>query len=361
MTARELVFKPTVKIDAEMRKEFGLNNEDVQRFVPKFISSPTVFYCSKARELATRAVLVAMRAGIRIMLNPRSGKVGDLGPDEVDEVYDREARSYDGKHHITTRGQDLIWRRHAASCVVNYIVQNGMSGKVLDMCTGTGLTTKEIDKAIGAWSLEAKVVSLDYNQTMLRVARQNLANAKNIDIAIVRGDATDLLEKKPGFTNFSQEEFDVVTQMFGIGGIGNPLAVASEVLKVLKENGQYFLADMHAPLQNFFGEWPLFFKWLQMPLFEALCYEIITIPLALERLWGWRDTTALFYLFRLITIQDQESGKYFGYRVISAEFTPDRWWFSLPIMPVAKSIFEKVEISEEEALKRQQILSVCKS
>jgi ubiquinone/menaquinone biosynthesis C-methylase UbiE len=359
MEPRKLRFEPVIQVDFSRLIKLGLNKKDILDFIPKFILNPTFYCCSKTRELATRAVLIAMRAGIRILLNPRRGKVGDLGPDEVEDVYNREAESYDTKHHLTTCGQDLIWRRHAASCVVNYVLQNGGLGKILDLCTGTGLTTKEIDKAFGAWEQKGEVTALDYNEKMLSVSRRNLSEAKNINISLVRGDATSLVAEKTGFKHFSNQEFDVVTQMFGIGGISKPLIVAEEVLKVLKNGGQYFLADMHSPIQDFFGEWPFLFKWFRLPLFEALCYEIITMPLALERLWGWRDTTALFYLFRLINIKDEKDGKYYGFKVVSYQFIPDRWWFSLPIMPIANTIFQKTEISEAEALRRRNLLSVC--
>jgi hypothetical protein len=91
---------------------------------------------------------------------------------------------------------------------------------------------------------------------------------------------------------------------------------------------------------------------------EMVVYEDSTLPVVLNRLWGWRDTTLCFYLLPLATYCD-DAGKYWGFEVKTFEQESQRWWFALPLMPVAKIVVEKVEISKEVAKKREEILAAC--
>jgi ubiquinone/menaquinone biosynthesis C-methylase UbiE len=290
---------------------------------------------------------------IKTVLRPRKEKPGSLNQAEVERVYQKEAKTYDLKHHMTTRGMDLFWRRWAGQVLVNY-VNNIQSEdiKVIDLCTGTGLTSVEIVKVCQEWNCQYSLYGVDYCTEMLKIAKsRNLPS----HVQFVRGDATNLCDnREPGFKNFAKNSIDFVSQVFGIGGIDRPLSNFKEILKVLKINGQYAMIDMHVPIESLPGEWPFLFKWWRMPILEKRVYQEVTIPLALKTLWAWRDTTWLFYVLRLITLFDQ--GKYYGFKVQSFNFMTERWWLALPIMPIAKIVVEKQEINQEEAKMRQYIL-----
>ncbi len=301
----------------------------------------------------------------QVVLSPRIGKVGHLSPSEVEDVYNREAKRYDFIHHMTTCGQDLAWRRKAGFFVANYVLnqKKGVKVRLLDLCTGTGLCLLEIDKVFKSWGIEVNIlqaIGLDYCQEMLKVAEKNLVNISHMSLKLVRGDATALVKTKKGFIKFEENSFDIVTQVFGIGGIDNPQAALSEVLHVLKTGGQFYLVDMHKPIADLPGEWFCFYKWLHLPLFEERVYQEITLPLVLRRKWAWRDTTDLYYLIRLITVCNQ-AGKHYGFRVVNFFPEAQRWWFALPIMPVANIIVEKIEISKDEFQKRNNILVLANS
>ncbi|MEK7117946.1 MAG: class I SAM-dependent methyltransferase, partial [Patescibacteria group bacterium] len=168
----------------------------------------------------------------------------------------------------------------------------------------------------------------------------------------VRGDAMSLAE------SFELHSIDIVTQIFGIGGIPEPLRVFEGVLQILKPNGQFLLIDMHKPIPEQPGEWPFFLRWCRFPVLEMVTFEETTIPLVLNRLWGWRDTTLCFYLLPLATYRDSD-GRYWGFEVKSFEQESQRWWFSLPLMPIARIVVEKTGIAEETARKREAILKSC--
>lgn len=315
---------------------------------PNYLFDEYGFYGNLITWKFLRLTQALMRAYMWLALRPRQNKIGKLDLKEVEGVYNREAETYDLKHHHTTRGQDTVWRRFAAHCAIAMANKNRGHVRVLDLCTGTGLTIVEISRVFESWSVSADIIGFDYNAEMLARAQKRKYPPK-ITVDFVRGDAKRL-EEVSGIRNI-----DLITQVFGIGGIDNPLLVFGGVIKTLKPYGQFLLIDMHRPIPSLPGEWPLFFKWLSLPLFEAMTYEETTIPLALNRLWGWRDTTLDFYLLPLVTCQEK-NGKCFGWRVLNRSVVSERWWFGLPIMPTATILVEKVEISKHESAKRKRIL-----
>jgi len=280
---------------------------------------------------------------IRLFLAPRQGMVGDLSTSEVMAVYDREAHSYDRKHHFTTRGQDTAWRRYAAWCVLNVARRLSGTMRVLDLCTGTGLTIAEISKVMQLWNLPVQAIGLDLNGPMLDVARRR--PFQHGSVTFIKGDACDI--------PLPPESIDVVTQVFGIGGIPDPLPVFQSVLKVLREGGEFCLIDMHQPIAELPGEMPILGRWLKTPNLEAATYSQTTIPLALARLWGWRDTTRDFYLAPLSVDLRPREGQWYGFEIVTFDQQSERWWFGLPVMPTARLLLRKVRITPEEAERRR--------
>ena len=279
-------------------------------------------------------------------------------------MYNLEAASYDAKHHLTTRGMDMIWRRLAGWFVVNFGRMSDKKISVLDICTGTGLTIREIVLSMIEWGIRGRVIGFDYNKKMLIVAQGKNIKGNGIEVEFVRGDAMNMAKNDvpviDSFKRFDSESLDVLTQMLGIGGIFDPLKVFKGAIQILKPGGQYFLLDMHQPIKDQPGEWPFFLKWFRFPMLEAITYNKTTIPLVLNRLWAWRDTTMDFYLLPLVVFEDA-NGKKWGFKVVSLEVESHRWWLSLPIMPVAKMIVEKMIISDTEYEQRKKILKILEN
>jgi ubiquinone/menaquinone biosynthesis C-methylase UbiE len=363
-THRDEVIKtnPPISFSSTELQQAGLAVEDVRPYFPSYILNSAEFPCSFLQLASYRFARFLMAPLVGALLSPRHGEVGKLDVSEVEAVYDREADSYDAKHHLTTHGMDTVWRRWSGYAAVTLGRPQRRRLKVLDLCTGTGLAVKEMAHLLAHWSVEADIIGLDYNEKMLANARKKNLEQPGVHVSFVRGDAMNLTEDHPAGANLVRlplGEMDLVTQMFGIGGICSPLLVFREVLKVLKPGGQYFLIDMHQPIPDQPGEWPLLFQWIKFPWFETLAYNDFTIPVVLKRLWGWRDTTSDFYLLPLVTWVDP-AGDCWGYHVINLETESQRWWFSLPLMPTAKIIVQKTSLSREEHEKRQKILSLLK-
>lgn len=301
-----------------------------------------------------RLMQLPVQACMWVALRPRSGEVGDLKPEEVDSVYLREAGTYYWKHHFTTRGQDTWWRRRAGFLIS--LASRRLEGavvKVLDICTGVGLTVSEATRVISmSEGIRAEITGIDYNEAMLAGANGNpLACPEIGKFRFARADATNMTGRvKPGFVSFEPNTFDVATQVFGIGGVSEPAAVFREVLSVLKEGGFFFLHDMHTPIKDLPGEWFIGRFW-RMPLLEVISYKFTTEPLLLKRLWAWRGDTSLDYpRARLAVIK--EGAQCFGFEELWFNVETERWWLGIPIMTTARIILRKVKISREEYKKR---------
>lgn len=331
----------------------SIAKEDVRCELPSHLLVPILYNVGPFTIVAQKLIQYFISG----VLRPRHGVVGDLNQAEVDQVYTREAGRYNWKHHMTTRGQDTIWRRTVGEVILNLFNRGGKHPlKVLDLCTGTGLTVAEIDRVLLSWfghrtrlSRNIEITGLDFNGNMLAQANKRQGSFQMLSkVFFVQGDATKLAYKA--------NSFDFVSQMFGIGGIKTPVPVFEEALRVLEDGGQFLLIDMHRPIGTLPGESAFFGFFPSMQAFEAMTYERTTIPLALNRLWGWRDTTIDFYQVPFVTYKD-EDGSWWGFEVLFRHYEPERWWFSLPVMPTMRILLSKTKISEADALHRQKVLA----
>lgn len=344
----------------EIKENSSLNAGNIREYLPKYLLFPVSVKFGPFKEWCLTIVQKFLILLVKIFLSPRKGNVGKLDIKEVEEVYNREAKSYDLKHHLTTRGMDTMWRRRAGWFVINIAKYKGNPIDILDLCTGTGLTVEEMITILGEWSKSAHIVGLDYNEKMLSVARSRDVNHSSIKngviVDFVKGNAMELVGKSTdGCKTFSAESFDAVTQVFGDGGINNSLAVFQGVIKLLKPGGEYLMIDMHRPIANLPGEMPFLWKWFKFPLFEHTSYSKHTMPVVLSRLWGWKDPTIDFYTLPLVTLVD--NGICWGFEVKSFSVETERWWFGLPLMPTARIVVKKVEITFAEFVRRNGMLN----
>ncbi len=349
------VADPILGVEHPFLNSEEITPQDIRQYFPDYLYDSTNLECGRLKYYVLYLAQFFLNLGVRVFLRPRKGEVGDLSREEVHKVYDREARTYDSKHHLTTHGADAIWRRIAAWTVMSVWRQRLGSDRrddkfeVLDLCTGTGLTMKEIIGQLVEWQIKAEVTGFDFNQKMLvQAAERNMCGGGLVDVRFKRGDAMELygLERPgvdTGLAQFYANSFDVITLMF------------DGALKILKPEGHLFVTDMHMPLTSQPGE-TFFLKWWKMPMLEAMTYWKTTSPLVLARLWGWRDTTRDFYLLPLVTWQDPEN-QLWGFEIVNFEVESQRWWLNLAIMPVARIRVKKVMITQKEMRSRQAILA----
>lgn len=152
--------------------------------------------------------------------------------EEVEEMFDNIAHSYDFLNHFFSMGIDVLWRKKA----IKYIGKNNPQ-VILDMATGTG------DFAIESAKSKIKpreVVGMDISAGMLEVGRKKVSK-KGLDKIITLKKANS--ENIP----FDDNYFDAFTVGFGVRNYENLEKGLKEMLRVLKPNGIGAILEFSKP------------------------------------------------------------------------------------------------------------------
>src|SRR3989338_7687587 len=341
-----------------------LSYKGTTKIFPSFVTGKQITTIGGVHYFYYRFLLGLIRFIFRYRLKAfgSSYKRHDTVPEnkEEEKIYAREAKTYEHKHHLTTNYRDTWWRRQVVLEVMSYIrAHNKKSSTVnlLDIGTGIGLSMEEMFCVFKLFDIHVNAVGLDYNEKMLKEAnsvilsrmKENSLLKKDVrEIRFTRGDARNLTDGKDGSLEyFSKESFDVITIMFGIGGVDYPLEAIKEQLLVLKRDGILIVTDMHRPIIELSEKWPWFIGSKYGAAFSAMAWEHATKPLALAMLWGWRDPSLVFYLSPLLSHYDEDKRVYYGFEQVSLSLNNEFWWFNVPVVPTAKIVLKKIEISKE--------------
>ena len=183
---------------------------------------------------------------------------GDEGTkrEQVEQMFDNIAHSYDTLNHTLSFGVDKIWRNNA----IDFLLKNRQStDSVLDIATGTG------DFAIlAAQKLNAKkVVGIDISEGMMTIGREKviklgLANR----IAFQHEDCAKL--------SFLDNSFDAVISAFALRNFQNLDDCLKEMHRVLNENGHLSVIDLCSPVSFPMKQLFYIYKKGVMPTFGKL-------------------------------------------------------------------------------------------
>lgn len=151
-------------------------------------------------------------------------------PEEIRQMFDSIAPTYDTLNHVLSFGLDIVWRRSAIG-----MLREKKNGTFLDIAAGSG------DVSIDLQSLNPRrVIATDFSLGMLSVFHDKLLRKKGSnDIHLVASDAHDL--------PFRAECFDGTIVAFGIRNFANRLASLSEMLRVLKPGGLAIVLELSMP------------------------------------------------------------------------------------------------------------------
>ncbi len=338
--------------------------------VPKYALLSESFEISYIYYLYYRFLLILITIAARIRLGYWGDKFSsDPDNGKVEEIYHREAATYERKHHLTTNHRDTWWRRHVGMDLVTQWHNTYSSPrrlKLLDLATGIGLSVEEIVRVCRLSGVACDITALDYNEKMLVEARTSVLPRLNngggkgdsdISVEFVRGDARNLLrgEKgEDGLTRFRSDTFDVVSIMFGAGGIDNTQRMFEQILQILTPGGIFSMVDIHRPIKGLSERWPFYVRQVDSDAFAFMAWQRATMPLVLRALWGWRDPTSMFYTSPMTVAE--ACGKYWGFKLLSRKITNEPWWLGLPVMKTAHLVLEKEEITKQEFENRLKIL-----
>ncbi|MBR3702458.1 MAG: bifunctional demethylmenaquinone methyltransferase/2-methoxy-6-polyprenyl-1,4-benzoquinol methylase UbiE [Alistipes sp.] len=151
--------------------------------------------------------------------------------EEVREMFDNIAPTYDRLNHILSLSIDKIWRRRVVRKVRRMKPQ-----RVMDLATGTGDLAIQMAKRMP----KARIMGVDLSEKMLAVAAEKVRR-KGLDdhIALYQGDAEQL--------DVTDGLLDVVTIAFGVRNFGNLEQGLSEIFRALRSGGHIVVLEFSTP------------------------------------------------------------------------------------------------------------------
>jgi len=150
--------------------------------------------------------------------------------EQVAEMFDNIAPSYDLLNRLMTMGIDILWRKKAVRHLKKYNPKF-----IVDIATGTG------DFAVEALALKpTRVVGVDISEEMLNIGREKMKKKKVDDIIEMQyGDSENLA--------FDDNAVDAITVGFGVRNFENLRKGLSEILRVLKPGGAAVILEPSFP------------------------------------------------------------------------------------------------------------------
>ena len=154
--------------------------------------------------------------------------------EEVQQMFDNIAPTYDKLNHILSLSIDKMWRRRVVRQV-----RRMKPEKIMDLATGTGDLAIKLAQAMP----KAKIMGVDLSENMLAVAAEKVRR-KGLDdhIVLYQGDAENL--------EVADGVLDVVTVAFGVRNFGNLEVGLTEIMRSLRSGGHIVVLEFSTP-RNF--------------------------------------------------------------------------------------------------------------
>lgn len=152
---------------------------------------------------------------------------------QVEEMFNQISPKYDLLNHLLSANIDKLWRKKTIKQLTPW-----NPGLILDVATGTA------DFAIAATAINnVKVVGIDISEGMLEVGRRKIKK-KGLEsrIELIKADS----EKLP----FESDTFDAAIVGFGVRNFENLKAGISEIKRVLKPGGVFFVLEFSKPVKT---------------------------------------------------------------------------------------------------------------
>lgn len=152
--------------------------------------------------------------------------------EQVEEMFDNIAPTYDRLNHIMSLNIDRVWRRR-----VMRIVRRAKAQKIMDVATGTADLAIAMAKRID----NTQILGIDLSEEMLAVARRKVEKlGLNDRITLEKGDAENL-------SMVSNESIDAATVAFGVRNFENIERGISEIYRTIKPGGKLIVLEFSMP------------------------------------------------------------------------------------------------------------------
>lgn len=156
--------------------------------------------------------------------------------EQVEQLFDNIAPTYDALNHTLSFGFDRSWRRKAVKALAKCSPET-----VLDVATGTGDFALLVAKRLKL----RRVIATDISEGMMRVGREKATREGLHDIVLFQKEDCSHL-------SFANETFDAVTTTFGVRNFEDLNACLGEVLRVLCPGGHLILLELSYPQNKFY-------------------------------------------------------------------------------------------------------------
>lgn len=152
--------------------------------------------------------------------------------EQVEQMFDNIAPTYDKLNHIMSLNIDRMWRRR-----VMRIVRRAKAHKIMDVATGTGDLAIAMAKRVD----RTQILGVDISEEMLAVARRKIEKQGLEErIMLEKGDAENL-------SMVASESIDAITVAFGVRNFENIERGLSELYRTLKPGGKLVVLEFSMP------------------------------------------------------------------------------------------------------------------
>ena len=156
--------------------------------------------------------------------------------ENIEQMFDAVAPTYDSLNHIMSLGVDKSWRRKAVREIVS-----GGTREVLDVACGTGDSAIAIARALPEGGM---VTGVDISDGMMALVAGK-AEKKGVAGKI-------MLRKEDGEAmSFADGSFDCVTCSFGIRNFEHKEKGLAEFRRVLRPGGKLVILELSVPQNSF--------------------------------------------------------------------------------------------------------------
>ncbi len=154
--------------------------------------------------------------------------------EQVEQMFDNIASTYDSLNHILSWGIDKSWRRKAVKRLNSYGPR-----RILDIATGTG----DFALLIGKSLQPEELLGVDISEGMMQIAREKVHTA-GLDsmIRFAKEDCTAM--------SLADDRFDAVTVAFGVRNFARLDDALREIRRVLAPGGHLIILELSSP-KNF--------------------------------------------------------------------------------------------------------------
>ena len=192
--------------------------------------------------------------------------------EQVEQMFDNIAHSYDTLNHTLSFGVDKIWRNNAIDYLQPFFPQKtntpngspsplggGREGAILDIATGTG------DFAIlAAQKLHPqRIVGCDISEGMMQIGREKVAKLGLSDTITFQNEDCAKM-------SFETGSFDAVISAFALRNFQNLDECLKEMHRVLKDDGHFAVVDLCTPVSFPMKQFFFIYKKVVMPVLGKL-------------------------------------------------------------------------------------------